>query len=92
MELIPQSVVQLLWQRFALKLDKTTEKEQHAAIILLSMLAGAETDIVKSNLDILVEHGLGQAATKNYKLPRDTCAAILKITVKKKVSIRWNSY
>ena len=81
-ELIPQAVIQLLWQRFALKLPQTTAQEQRGAINILSMIAGAEIDIIKSNLSVLVEHGLTYKSN-SYLLARDTCSAILKINGKK---------
>ena len=81
MELIPQSVIQLLWQKFALKFPETTREEQKAAIVILSMIAGAEKDIIKSNLSVLIEHGLTKTHN-NYLLARDTCSAILKLTLK----------
>lgn len=82
MDLIPSSVTQLLWQQFALKIPLTTHEEQRGSLIILSMIAGAEKDIIKSNLGVLVEHGL--TYNKNYLLARDTCAAILKLTAKSK--------
>ena len=82
-ELIPQPVIQLLWQRFALKLPQTTVQEQRGAINILSMIAGAEIDIIKTNLSVLIEHGLTYKSN-NFLLARDTCSAILKINGKKK--------
>lgn len=83
MELIPQSVIQLLWQTFTLKLPQTSYEEQILSIIILSMIAGAEKEIIKSNLSLLVEHGL--ICKKNdLSLARDTCSAILKLTTKQK--------
>ena len=82
-ELISQPVVQLLWQRFALKLPQTTAQEQRGAINILSMIAGAEIEIIKTNLSVLIEHGLAYKSS-NFLLARDTCSAILKINGKKK--------
>ena len=75
MELIPMSVIQLLWQRFSLKVEATPD-EQRNAIKILSMIAGAEKDIIKSNLSLLVEHGL---KSNNILLARDTCSAMMKL-------------
>lgn len=83
MELIPQSVVQLLWQTFTLKLPQISYEEQRLSIIILSMIAGAEKEIIKSNLSLLVEHGL-ICKKKDLSLARDTCSAILKLTTKQK--------
>jgi len=84
-ELIPQAVVQLLWQRFALKIAQTSMKEQRASINILSMMAGAERDIIKSNLSVLIEHGFTSSKPSNFLLARDTCSAILKINGKLKI-------
>ena len=47
------------------------------------MIAGAEKEIIKSNLSLLVEHGL--ICKKNdLSVARDTCSAILKLTTKQK--------
>ena len=81
MELIPQSVVNLLWQKFSLKIDGTTVQEQRSAVVILSMIAGAEKDIIKSNLSVLVEHGLSEH--DNLLLARDTCTTILKLSENK---------
>ena len=78
-ELIPQPVIQLLWQRFALKLPQTTVQEQRGAINILSMIAGAEIDIIKTNLSVLIEHGLTYKSN-NFLLARDTCSACLLYT------------
>ena len=83
-DLIPQAVVQLLWQRFALKIPQTTLKEQRASLNILSMIAGAERDIIKSNLSVLIEHGL-TCKLDTFLLARDTCNAILKINGKLKI-------
>ena len=44
-ELIPQSVINLLWQKFSLKLPNTSVKEQRVAVVLLSMIAGAYLNV-----------------------------------------------
>jgi len=83
-KLIPQEVIQLLWQKFALKIPKTTFDEQRMSIIIIAMVAGAEKEIIKSNLSVLVEHGLTVTDNGDLSLARDTCTAILKLTVNKK--------
>lgn len=82
MDLIPQSVITLLWSKFSLKIPETTLAEQRASVVLLSMIAGAEKDIIKTNLSILIEHGL--TTKNNLFLARDTCSAILKTVEKKR--------
>ncbi|XP_065053020.1 condensin complex subunit 1-like isoform X1 [Rhopilema esculentum] len=84
MELIPQSVLQLLWQRFSLKIPQTTPMESRSSVLLLGMFAGAEKSIVSSNIDILVSNGLGPRAHEDFPLAFNTCTALLKLTVKDK--------
>ncbi|XP_032230454.1 condensin complex subunit 1 [Nematostella vectensis] len=78
-KLIPAAVVKLLWERFAMKVAQTTEDESRGALILLGMLAGAEVDIVRSNIDVLVSTGLGPRAKDDFLLARDTCVTLLKL-------------
>lgn len=47
-------------------------------------LFSAETDIVRSNVDVLVTTGLGSRAEEDFLLARDTCVTLLKL-VKTKV-------
>jgi condensin complex subunit 1 len=85
---IPHDVIQCLWESFSSehKDDKATRKSQ-AAILLLGMLAGENSEIVKHNLDELVSFGLkqkvqGKLDVKKAKL---TCIALQKIAKTEKV-------
>ncbi|XP_012566984.1 condensin complex subunit 1 isoform X1 [Hydra vulgaris] len=78
LELIPQSVIHLLWQIFSLKIPQTSKEEQRAALNILSMLGGAEKEIIQSNINILIEYGLQDS--DSFILARDTCISILKLT------------
>ncbi|KAK3753481.1 hypothetical protein QZH41_009881 [Actinostola sp. cb2023] len=83
-KLIPGSLIKLLWEKFTMKVAQTTPEESRAALILLRMLASAETDIIRSNVDVLVNTGLGTRAEEDFLLARDTCVALLKIIKSKK--------
>lgn len=78
-KLIPTAVIKLLWEKFTMKAPQTTSEESKAALVLLGMLAGAETDIVRSNIDLLVSTGLGPRAEDDFQLARVTCVALLKL-------------
>ncbi|XP_064610959.1 condensin complex subunit 1-like [Liolophura sinensis] len=78
-------VIQLLWERFTLKQTTTMVEESRAALVLLSMIAGAETEIVKSNIDVLVKEGLGPRAETDFQLARDTCLVLLKLRSSEKL-------
>lgn len=78
-KLIPAAVIKLLWEKFTMKVPQTTPEESRLALVLLGMLAGAEMDIVRSNIDVLVSFGLGPRAEEDFLLARDTCVALLKL-------------
>ncbi|GFR65797.1 condensin complex subunit 1 [Elysia marginata] len=77
---INKPVIQTLWETFTLKSSSVTEQDARAAVMLISMCARAEPNIVKSNLEVLVQEGLGQRAEKDYLLAQGTCQTLLKIT------------
>ncbi|CAH3036153.1 unnamed protein product [Pocillopora meandrina] len=78
-KLIPVAVIKLLWEKFTMKDPQTTQEESRMALVLLGMLAGAEMDIVRTNIDVLVSTGLGPRAEEDFLLARDTCVALLKL-------------
>eukprot|EP00058_Branchiostoma_floridae_P028443 XP_002613934.1 hypothetical protein BRAFLDRAFT_283981 [Branchiostoma floridae] len=77
--LLTSGVVTLLWERFALKIQGTTAEDSRGALLLLGMAAGAEPDMVRSNVDVLVQEGLGQRGQDDMQLAKDTCTALLKL-------------
>ncbi|KAJ8320625.1 hypothetical protein KUTeg_002212 [Tegillarca granosa] len=81
---IDNSIKQVLWERFTLKIPNITPEDSRAAILILSMAAGAEMNIVKINVDVLVKEGLGERAESDFQLARDTCLALLKLGTGKK--------
>ena len=56
---IPPAVVRMLWDTFTLKVPGSSMEDSRAAVLILSMAASADQEIVKSNVDILVSRGLG---------------------------------
>lgn len=78
---ISQKVIQVLWERFAMKLPDTTAAQSLAAIRLLGMIANTEPGIVKANLDILISCGLGTRAKYDLDLCRHTCCALEKLSI-----------
>lgn len=81
---VHSSVIQMLWERFTMKVPNTTPEESRYALILLTMAAGADTEIIKSNISVLIAEGLGPRSENDFKLARDTCLALLKIGINKK--------
>ncbi|KAL8621609.1 hypothetical protein ACOMHN_036842 [Nucella lapillus] len=80
---LSSQVIQVLWEKFTLKIPNTTPQESRAALLLISMVAGAETDIVQSNLEVLIEEGLGPRADDDPLLVQAACQALLKMATKK---------
>lgn len=83
-EELDQSVIQMMWERFTMKVPNTTSDDSRAALVLLSMAAGANSKIVQSNVEILVKEGLGARATTDFVLAKDTCVALLRLGIDKK--------
>lgn len=71
--------IQILWERYSMKLPDTTEDDSRAALILLGMAGGASQSIIKNNIPVLVSVGLGERGHKDYRLVKETCSALLKL-------------
>ncbi|XP_022111340.1 condensin complex subunit 1-like isoform X2 [Acanthaster planci] len=76
---LPGQAVQLLWEYFTKKHANTTDEESRAALVIIGMAAGADANIVRSNVEVLVSEGLGPRGQEDFSLARDTCLALLKI-------------
>ena len=81
---IDKNCYQVMWQVFTKVTPDTTEEQSQSALVLLGMVASSEPQIVISNVNILVEHGLGIRGENNFRLVHDTCATILKIATASK--------
>lgn len=68
-----------MWEMFSLKLANTTQEESRSALMLITMAAEAESNIITDNLDVLIKVGLGPRAQNDLLLARDTCRAFLAI-------------
>ena len=90
---IGKECFQLMWQYFTFAGASTTKEEARAAVIMLGMVANKEPTIITSNLCLLVDNGLIQAAKikysseafekegqgTNFRLVHDTCVALSKV-------------
>lgn len=76
-------VIKVLWEKFTKKLPDTTDEESHSCLVLLSMAAGYQPEIVSSNIDNLVSIGLGERAKSDFLLAKETCTALLEIKTAK---------
>lgn len=71
--------LKVMWEMFSMKLPNTKPDESRSALMLLSMAAQAESNIITDNLDVLIKIGLGERAEADLLLARDTCRAFLNI-------------
>jgi len=70
---------QVLWEKFSLKYPDTSPIDSRTALMILMMIAQAESNIVTDNLDVLVKVGLGPRAKDDLLFARDTSRMLLKI-------------
>ncbi|OWF35443.1 condensin complex subunit 1-like [Mizuhopecten yessoensis] len=82
---LESTVMKILWERFTLKIPDTSAEDSRAAILLLSMAAGADNTVVRSNINVMVSEGLGPRAESDFMLARDTCLALLKLSNSKRM-------
>lgn len=71
--------VQVLWEKFSMKYPDTSPINSRTALMILTMIAQAEPNIVIDNVNMLVEIGLGLRAKDDLLFARDTCRMLLKI-------------
>lgn len=70
---------QVLWEKFSMKYPDTSPIDSRTALMIITMIAQAESNIVIDNLDVLVKIGLGPRAKDDLLFARDTCRMLLKI-------------
>ncbi|XP_014473291.1 PREDICTED: condensin complex subunit 1 [Dinoponera quadriceps] len=76
---LDNELLQVLWEKFSMKYPGTSPIDSRAALMMITMVAQAETNIAIDNLDVLVKIGLGARAKEDLLLARDTCRMLLKI-------------
>ncbi|KAH9397082.1 Ncapd2p [Tyrophagus putrescentiae] len=71
--------LQVLWERYSLKLRRTTQEESRAALMLIGMLASARPSLVhnENNLSTLVRVSLEEPRCRDYHLVANTCDVLL---------------
>jgi len=76
---IGKDVFKVLWEFFIGVLPDVRNSDPKAAISLLAMAAISEPGIIRSNIEVIVNHGLGAKAETDFLLARESCVAILKL-------------
>lgn len=62
-----------------MKYPDTSPIDSRTALMIITMIAQAKSNIVSDNLDVLIKIGLGPRAKDDLLLARDTCRMLLKI-------------
>ncbi|KAK0550127.1 condensin complex non-SMC subunit Cnd1 [Tilletia horrida] len=78
-DMIDDEVVRKLWAVYATG-QKIPQAQRRGAIIVLSMVAIANKDIVAERLDTLLKTGLGPLGARDIVLARHTCVALSRIS------------
>jgi condensin complex subunit 1 len=77
-------VISKLWQVYGFQKKDISKTQRRGAIIILSMLALADADIVAREVDTLLNIGLGSFGRTDLELARYTCIALQRLHVKQK--------
>ncbi|XP_018394292.1 PREDICTED: condensin complex subunit 1 [Cyphomyrmex costatus] len=72
-------LLQVLWEKFSMKYPDTSPIDSRTALMVITMIAQAKSNIASDNLDVLMKIGLGSRAKDDLLLARDTCRMLLKI-------------
>ncbi|CAI8031317.1 Condensin complex subunit 1 [Geodia barretti] len=77
---ISAPVVKLLWDIFTKSVGNVTQSQSCSAVLLLSMIAGADPEIANANIRILISHGLKQHGDNpDLVLARHCCVMLQKL-------------
>lgn len=74
-----QSHIQVLWERYALKIKPTNSEESRAALIIIGMLASAHPDLIQNekSLDNLIKISF-EDRCNDFRLVADTCDILIR--------------
>lgn len=76
---ISEETLQILWEKFSMKSPDTTPLESRAALIIIMMISKTQSEIIVSNLEVLIKIGLGPRAKADLLLARDICRILQRI-------------
>eukprot|EP00899_Mesostigma_viride_P025352 jgi/Mesvir1/6000/Mv00748-RA.2 len=95
---LKSATVRVLWDIFAGRVASPTagatsaqaQAHRRAALLVLSMAAGADASIITQQLPTLLEHGFGPSASTDVLMARTACAALQRVAVPPPSSISDN--
>ena len=79
---LTSAVVHVFWEIFAGQVPDISQDGRRSAALILSMTAAADHQLVKRNLGLLIQHGLGGVAPgepADLLLARHTCVVLQKL-------------
>ncbi|XP_076281904.1 condensin complex subunit 1-like isoform X2 [Lasioglossum baleicum] len=74
--------LQVLWENFSMKTPDIDSLDSRASLMLITMIAQVQNNIMEDNLEVLIKIGLGPRAKTDLLLARDTCRSLLTINNK----------
>ncbi|KAK5070677.1 condensin complex non-SMC subunit Cnd1, partial [Cryomyces antarcticus] len=78
-DLVPELVVQKLWQAYGVRKKEISKNQRKGAIIVLGMLALADPELVVKEMETCLRIGLGALGRADLGLARYTCIALRRI-------------
>eukprot|EP00092_Neocalanus_flemingeri_P032797 GFUD01035670.1.p1 GENE.GFUD01035670.1~~GFUD01035670.1.p1 ORF type:complete len:1485 (+),score=509.47 GFUD01035670.1:55-4509(+) len=76
---IGKGVFTVLWEYFTGVLPGSRPEDARAAITLLGMCALSEVSLITSNIQVIVDHGLGEKGQLDFRLAQHACQALLRM-------------
>jgi len=76
---IGKGVFTVLWEHFTGVLPGSRPEDSRAAITLLGMCALSQVSIITSNIQVIVDHGLGDKGQMDFRLVQHSCQALLRM-------------
>jgi condensin complex subunit 1 len=73
-------VIQKLWQVYGVQKREISRQQRRGAIIILGMLALADSEIVVREMETCLRIGLGSIGRRDLILARYTCVALMRMT------------
>lgn len=77
--MIPDIVIDKLWQVYGVQKREISKKQRRGAIIVLGMLATASPEIVVGEMETMLRTGLGRHGRADLQLAKYTCVALRRI-------------
>jgi len=81
---VSSTVISKLWQVYGFQKKEISKTQRRGAIIILGMLAIADSEIVAREVDTLLNIGLGPLGKADLELARYTCIALQRLNMKHK--------